>query len=147
STVRVSGIDQRNIPADGKTAIGPGGTVAHETVEVRVGDVALELAELRATWPRTLADLRAFELARGMLREGEPETCRVGTRGHVVAINVVRVGDPVARRRVVRRDQDFLGVLAGELEVQAVRVRSERGEVGRVARLGRMALGLDRQVM
>src|SRR5262249_14461764 len=104
--VRVSGIDKGNIPADGEMAIGPRGAVAHETVKVRVGDVALELAESRATWPRSLADLRAFELARGMLGEREPETCRVGTRGHVVAVNVVRVGDPVTRRRVVRRDQD-----------------------------------------
>src|SRR5436190_16237033 len=127
-------------------AIGPGSAVAHETVEVRMGDVALELAELRATWPGCLADLRAFELTCWMLREGEPETCRVGPRGHVVAINVVRVGDPEARRRVVRRDQDILGVLAGQIEVRAGR-RSERREVGRVAGLGRMALGLNRQVV
>src|SRR4029077_11204199 len=91
SAVRVRGIDKGNIPADGEIAIGPGGAVAHETVEVRMGDVALELAELRATWPRSLADLRAFELARRMLREREPEACRVGTRGHVVAIDVIRV--------------------------------------------------------
>src|SRR6478736_10148142 len=135
SAVRVSGIDKGNIPADGEMAIGPGGTVAHEADEVRMGDVALELAELRATWPRSLADLRAFELACGMLRDGEPETGRVGTRGHVVAVDVVRVGDPVARRRVVRRDQDFLRVLARQFEVQTVTRRSERGEVGRVARL------------
>ena len=128
-------------------AIGPGGAVAHETVEVRMGDVALELAELSATWPRSLADIRAFELARRMLREGEPETCRVGTRGHVVPEDVVRVGDPVGRHRVVRRDQDLLGVLARQFEVQAITRRSERGEVGRVAGLGRMTLGLDRQVV
>src|SRR5215207_11023391 len=63
SAVRVSGIGKGNIPADGELAIGPGGAVAHETVKVRMGDVALKLAELRATWPRGLADLRAFELA------------------------------------------------------------------------------------
>ena len=80
-----------------------------------------------------------------MLRQGEPETCRVGPRGHVVAVNIVRIGDPESRHRVVRRDQDILGVLAGRIEVRAVR-RSERGEVGRVAGLGRMTLGLDRQV-
>src|SRR4029079_17495209 len=124
-------------------AISPRSAVAHETVKVRMGDVALELAELRATWPGGPADLRAFELTRRMLWEGEPETCRVGTRGHVVAVNIVRVGDPEDRHRVVGRDQDILGVLAGGLEVQAVRVRSERGEVGRIAGLGRMALGLD----
>src|SRR5678816_4490732 len=119
-------------------AIGPGGAVTHETVKVRMGDVALELAELRATRPGGLADLRAFELARRMLREGQPETCRVGTRGHVVAVDVFRIGDPERRHRVIRRDQDILGVLAGGLEVQALRGRSERGEVGRVAGLGRM---------
>src|SRR5262245_21344577 len=85
SAVGVSGIDKGNIPADGETTIGPRGAVIHETVKVRMGDVALELAELRATRPGGPADLRAFELARRMLREGEPETCRVGTRGHVVA--------------------------------------------------------------
>src|SRR5262245_48792846 len=146
SAVRVSGIDKRNIPADGEFAIGPRRAIAHETVKVRMGDVALELAELHATWPRSLADLRAFELTRRMLREGEPETCCVRTRGHVVAVRVVRVGDPERRHRVVRWDQDILGVLPGGLEVQAVRARSERGEVGRVAGLGRMTLGLDRQV-
>src|SRR4030095_7135857 len=122
-----------------------GGEVSHEPVKVRMGDLALELADLRATRPGGLADLRAFELTRRMLREGEPETCRVGTRGHVVAVGVVRIGDPERRRRVIRRDQDVLGVLAGRIEVRAGR-RSERGEVSRVAGLGRMTLGLDRQV-
>src|SRR5215204_755056 len=83
SAVRVSGIGKGNIPADGETAIGSGGAVAHETVKVRMGDVALELAELRATRPGGPADLRTFELTRRMLREGQPETRRVGTRGHV----------------------------------------------------------------
>src|SRR6187549_3258812 len=83
SAVRVSGIGKGNIPADGEFAIGPRRAVSHETVKVRMGDVALELAELRATRPGGLADLRAFELPHRMLREGEPETCRVGTRGHV----------------------------------------------------------------
>src|SRR5690349_15762799 len=58
--VRVSGIDKGDIPADGEVAIGPGGAVTHETVEVRMGDVALELAELRATRPGLRTDLRAF---------------------------------------------------------------------------------------
>src|SRR6185503_2076222 len=95
--VRVSGIDKGNIPADGEMAIRPGGAITHEPVKVRMGDVALELADLRATRPGGLADLRAFELTRRMLREGEPETCRIGTRGHVVAVGVVRIGDPERR--------------------------------------------------
>src|SRR5687767_5673561 len=76
SAVRVSRIGKGNIPADGELAIGPGGAVTHERVEVRMGDVALELAEPGATRPGGPADLRAFELAHRMLREGEPETCR-----------------------------------------------------------------------
>src|SRR5688572_31640808 len=94
SAVRVSRIGKGNIPADSELAIGPGGAVTHERVEVRMGDVALELAELRATRPGGPADLRAFELARRMFRKGEPETCRVGTRSHVVAVSVFRIGDP-----------------------------------------------------
>src|SRR5215216_866763 len=121
SAVRVSGIDKGNIPADGEMAIGPGGAVAHETVKVRMGDVALELAELRATRPGGLADLRAFELTRRMLREGEPEADRVRPGGHVVAVGVFRIGDPERRHRIIRRDQYILGVLADGLEVQAVR--------------------------
>src|SRR5678815_833805 len=105
-----------------------------------MGDVALELADLHAPRPGGLADLRAFELTCRMLREGEPETGRVGTRGHVVAVDVVRIGDPERRHRVIRRYQDILGVLAGGLEVQALRARSERGEVSRVAGLGRMTV-------
>src|SRR6187200_3084392 len=96
SAVRVSGIDKGNISADGEMAIGPGGAVAHETVKVRMGDVALELAELHAARPGCLAEIRVCKRARRMLREGEPETCRVGTRGHVAAVDVVRVGDPEA---------------------------------------------------
>src|SRR5215207_8959001 len=51
SAVRVSRIGKGNIPADGELAIGPGGAVTHESVKVRMGDVALELADLRATRP------------------------------------------------------------------------------------------------
>src|SRR5918994_3059369 len=108
SAVRVSRIGKRNIPADGELAIGPGGAVTHESVNVRMGDVALELAELRAPRPGGPADLRAFELACRMLREGEPETCRVGTRGHVVAVGVFRIGDPERRYRDIRGDHELL---------------------------------------
>src|SRR5215475_14161991 len=60
--VRVRGIDIGDIPADGEMAIGPGGAVTHETVKVRMADVALELQHLHSTWPGVLADLRTFEL-------------------------------------------------------------------------------------
>src|SRR5215831_9500470 len=116
--VRVSGIGLGNIPADGEMAIGPGCAVTHETVKVRMGGVALELLHLHSTWPGVLTDLRAFELTRRMLRQGEPETCRVGPRSHVVAVNIVWIGDPESRRRVVGREQDILGVLAVRLEVR-----------------------------
>src|SRR5881396_2534186 len=72
--VRVCGVGKGNMPADGEMAIGPGAAIEHETVNVRMGGVALELPHLHSTWPGGLADLRAFELARRMLRQGEPET-------------------------------------------------------------------------
>src|SRR5262245_30022168 len=87
--VRVSGIGKGNMPAGGEMAIGPGAAVEHETVKVRMGGVALELLNLGSTRPGCLADLRVFELASTVLRQGEPETCRVGSRGHVVAVNIV----------------------------------------------------------
>src|SRR5262249_61761374 len=119
--VRFSGTALENIPADGEMAIGPGAAVTHETVKVRMGDVALELLHLGSTRPGVLTDLCVFELASTVLRQGEPETCRVGSRGYVVAVDIVRIGDPESRRRVVGREQDILGVLAGRLEVRAVR--------------------------
>src|SRR5689334_7169739 len=76
--VRVSGIRLGNIPADGEMAIGSGGAITHETVKVRMGDVSLELPHLHPARPGLRTELRAFELTRRMLREGEPETCRVG---------------------------------------------------------------------
>src|SRR5262245_18142666 len=130
--VRVSGIGEGNMPTGDEMAIGPGAAVEHETVKIRMGSVTLELLHLGSTRPGLLTDLRVFELTSTVLRQGEPETCRVGPRGHVVPVNIVRIGDPESRRRVVGREEDILGVLAGRLEVRAVR-RSERGEVCRVA--------------
>src|SRR6266581_8125046 len=146
SAVRVSGIDKGNVPAGGEMAIGPGAAVEQETVKVRMGGVALELPHPGSTWEGLRTDLRVFELTNTVRRQGEPETCRVGPRGHVIAVNIVRIGDPESRRRVVGREQDILGVLAGRLEVRAVR-RSEWSEVCRVARRVRMALGQDPQVV
>src|SRR5262245_58749668 len=108
-----------------------------------MGDIAPELAEFRSSRPGCLAEVRALERARRMLREGEPETRRVRPGRYVPNVCVVRVGDPVRRHRVIRGNQDFLGVLPAGLEVQAVGRVSERSEVGRVAGLGRMTLGLD----
>src|SRR5215468_4395231 len=119
--VRVSGVGQGHMPAGGEMTIGPGAAVGHETVKVRMGGVALELLYLHSTWPGLRTELRAFELARRMLWQGEPETCRVGPRGDVVPVDIVRIGDPESRRRVVRGKQDVLGILAGRLEVRAVR--------------------------
>ena len=127
-------------------AIRPGAAVEQETVKVRMGGVALELPHPGSTWEGLRTDLRVFELTNTVRRQGEPETCRVGPRGHVIAVNIVRIGDPESRRRVVGREQDILGVLAGRLEVRAVR-RSKRGEVCRVARRVRMTLGQNPQVV
>src|SRR3954467_14244918 len=74
--VRIRGIGIGRMPADREMAIGPGTAVHQETVEGRVGRVALELPHLRSTWPRGLADVRTLELAGRMLRQGEPETGR-----------------------------------------------------------------------
>src|SRR5438270_14094568 len=79
--VRVSGIDEGNMPADGEMAIGPGAAVEHESVKVRMGGVALELPHPGSTRPGLRTDLRVFELTRLMLRQGEPETCRIGPSG------------------------------------------------------------------
>src|ERR1700681_1442487 len=98
-------------------AIGPRAAVEQETVKARMGGVALELPHPGSTRPGLRTDLRAFELTRRMLRQGEPETCRVGPRGHVVAVNIVRIGDPESRRRVVGGNQNILCVLAGRIEV------------------------------
>src|SRR6185295_5940097 len=123
--VRVSGIGLGSKPADVEMVIGGDAAVAHETVKVRMGDVALELLHLGSTWKGLLADLRACELTNTILWQGVPETCRVGPRGHIVPVNIVRIGDPETRHRVVGRKQDILSVLAGPLEVLAVRRRSE----------------------
>src|SRR5262249_18576354 len=90
--VRVSGIGLGHIPADVEMATGRGGAVPHKTVKVRMADVALKLLYLGSTWKGCLADLRVFELASTVLRHGVPETCRVGPRGHVVPVGVVRIG-------------------------------------------------------
>src|SRR5262249_60937771 len=135
--VLCGGLTRESRAADGEMAIGPGAAVTHETVKVRMGDVALELLHLGSTRQGVLTDLCVFELASTVLRQGEPETCRVGSRGYVVAVDIVRIGDPESRRRVVGREQDILGVLAGRLEVRAVR-RPQRGGVCRVARRDRM---------
>src|SRR5262245_42493527 len=127
--VCVSALDKGHMPAAGETAIRPGAAVEHETVKVPMGDVALELPHLGATWPGLRTDLRVCELTNTVLRQGEPETYRVGPCGHVVPVNIVRIGDPESRRRVVGRQQDILGVLAARLEVRAVR-RSEGAGVG-----------------
>src|SRR5262245_39666003 len=137
--VRVSGIDKGNMAAGGEMAIGSGAAVEHEAVKVRMGSVALELPHLGSTWPGLQTGLRVFELTNTVLRQGKPETYRVGPRGHVVAVNIVRIGDPESRRRVVGREQDILGVLAASLEVRAVR-RSVRREICWDARCVRMVM-------
>src|ERR1700728_2360623 len=79
--LRVSGIGKGNMAADGEMAIGPRAAVEHETVKVRMGGVALELPHPGSTRPGCLADLRAFELTRPMLRQSEPDTYSVGPTG------------------------------------------------------------------
>src|SRR5688572_11533525 len=69
--VRVSGIFTGGMRAAGNTesVVGVNVPVKHKRVVVGVGDVALELAEWRATRPGCPADLRAFEFAVRVLRQ------------------------------------------------------------------------------
>src|SRR5690606_39292761 len=112
-----------------------------EAVKVRVRHVAAELAELRAARPGVQAELGTFEGTGRMYRIGEPEAGRIGARGHVAGVGIVRVGDPERRGRVVRGNQDVAGVLSSGLEIQAIRrgaegceVRSEERRVGKECR-------------
>ena len=90
----------------------------------------------RATRPGGLADLRTFELPLRVFRQRPPEAILIGTRCHVVDEGIVRIGDPVSRHRVVRRQQ---GVLAGHAvrpvgrAIQRItsHVLSVCGEIGR----------------
>ena len=128
-------------------AVGLRAAVGHEPVKVGVGNIALELPQPGPARPGVLADLRAFELARRMHRQGVPEARRFGPRGHIVPVGVVRIGDPEGRCRVVGRDQDILGVLAGQIEVLAA-LHSERAEVRRDAGFAvGMAFGQHAQVV
>src|SRR5690606_32193969 len=105
--VRVGGIGEcrMRVTADIELTLRIRTAVEYEPIEVRVRSIALELANLRATRPRIRADLRALELADRVLREGQPEADLVGTRGNVVPVDVVRIGDPEGGHRVVRGDQ------------------------------------------
>src|SRR6185503_7235589 len=77
--VRVSGIFEAGMRAAGNTesVVGCKVPVEHERVVVGVGNVALELAERRATRPGGLADLRVGELTVRVLRQRHPETIGV----------------------------------------------------------------------
>src|SRR3978361_268499 len=56
-----------------------------------------------------------------------PETDRFGASGHVVPVDVVGIGDPERRRRVVGGDQDILGGLAVRSRSTGSRsIRSQR---------------------
>src|SRR6188508_3320123 len=57
--------------------------VEHEPVEVRMGNVVPELADLGTTRPGALADFRVQELTVRVLRQREPEAILVGARGHI----------------------------------------------------------------
>src|SRR5690606_3467941 len=83
AAVRVGRILVGDVAAHREAAVRARRAVTHEAVEVRVGDIAPELADLHAARPGVLADLRALELAHGVLGNGEPEAGGVRARGHV----------------------------------------------------------------
>ncbi len=82
------------------------------------------------------ADLRAFEFAVRVLRQGHPEAVLVRTRSHVVHVSVVRIGDPVSRHRVVRRHQHVFRLLtsrSGRLALRSGLSRPRRDWLARRA--------------
>src|SRR6478609_1297723 len=76
----LGGIGEGNKPPRAYTTICQRGTVLHETVKVRMGDVAPELAEFRLSRPGVLAGIRTFERACRMIRKCKPEPCRIRPR-------------------------------------------------------------------
>ena len=114
-----------------------------------MGHVAPECAQRRSARPDGLADVRVLERTLRVLRQRQPETVLVGTGGHIVDEGVVRVGDPVSRHRVVRRQQGVLAGQAGLPDGLAILVRELSPFAARLvghAGLGRMALDLDGEV-
>jgi len=79
--------------------------IEHEAIVVRVGHVVAELTERRATGPGIEAVVRIQEGAVRVFGQGHPETVCIGPRSHIAYIGIIRVGDPVGRDGVVRRQQ------------------------------------------
>ncbi len=97
---------------DAERAVGRLTAVEDHAVEIGMGDVAAELAHFGPAGPDLVAALLVKEGPRRVRRQGEPEADLVGPGGHVVAVDVVGIGDPERGGRVVRGDQDVLGLLA-----------------------------------
>src|SRR5277367_4362875 len=85
-------------------AIGLWAAVEHETVKVRMGGVALELPHPGSAWPGCLADFRAFERARRVLRQCQPETRRLGPRGDGFLVGIAAAPDGRVRRHGSQQD-------------------------------------------
>src|SRR6185369_9982354 len=68
-----SGVGKGNEPPRACMTICRGGTVLHETVEIRMGDIAPELADFRLRRPCVLAGIGTFERAGRMIRKCKPE--------------------------------------------------------------------------
>src|SRR5690606_28792065 len=96
---RVGGIGQAYVAcsADIELAVGPGAAVEHKPIKVGVGDVAGELAQLRAARPGVLADFGALELPGGVLGQRDPKADLVGAGGDVADVAVVGIGGPEGR--------------------------------------------------
>src|SRR5690606_37532921 len=80
------GIGHMRVAAYIESTLRIGPAVEYQSIEVRVRDVAAELADLHSTRPGIRADLRALELTYRVLRKGHPEANLIGTRGHVVNV-------------------------------------------------------------
>src|SRR5688572_31588693 len=109
-----------------------------------MGHVASECAQRRSARPDGLADFRILERTLRVFWQRQPETVLVGTGGHIVDEGVVRVGDPVRRHRVVRRQQGVLAGHAGLPDGLAIPADlSVWGEIGRDAFLDRKSTRLN----
>ena len=97
---------------DTEGVVGPGAAVEHQAIEIGVGDVAAELPQPGPSGPGIGASLRAQERPYAIGRKGHPEACGIRTRGHIIPVDVIRIGDPECRCGIVRGKQDMLGFLA-----------------------------------
>ena len=148
--VRVGGILLGHMRVAGHTerVIGVDVPVEHEPVVVGVGDVALELAEWRATRPGLRAISVPSNLPFGcsgndIQKPFESEPAATLSRNVLSGLVIQNVDTVLSEGSRTSLEAWPFALTAWRSSVFAL---SGCGEAGRDARLGRMTLGLDRQV-